>query len=190
MLGLAIAGLGAAACGGDERSNLSTTAPASASACDANLGLNRDVVAYNGTAYTDGSTGQFVRVAGGCTPVVRGLQNENATFIRVDAYDPGSGVRTFGLYLTVLATGGATGTFDYEPGSGLVPLALSPTGDSLSPAQLCTTGPVSVGRITLTRNAASRGLPIQGTYSFSNLLSYFGAACPTTVAGSFDVTRE
>jgi hypothetical protein len=154
------------------------------------VGLNRDVVVYEGTAYTDGSTGQFVPVAGLCTPVVRGLQNENATFIRVDSYDPASGARNFGLYLSVLATGAATGTFTYDPGSSLAPIAINPTGDRSSPAQLCGTSPRTTGSITLTRNAASTGQPIQGTFSFSNLLSYYGAECPDPVTGTFNVTRE
>jgi len=191
MIGLAIAELGSAACRpGNESSNASSTAPTAASPCNANVGLNRDVVAYNGTAYTDGATGQFVQAAGLCTPVVRSFQNENATFIRVDNYDPASGVRNFGLYLTVLATGAATGTFTYDPESSLAPIAINPTGDMSSPAQLCATSPLSAGSITLTRNAASTGQPIQGTFSFSNLLSYYGAACPATVTGTFEVTRE
>jgi len=154
------------------------------------VGLNRDAVPYDGVAYTDGSTGQFVQAAGMCTPVVRGFQNENATFVRVETYDPASGVRTFVLSLTVLATGAATGTFAYDPDSSLAPIAVSPNGDLSSPAQLCATGPHTTGSITLTRNAASTGQPIQGSFSFSNLLPYFGATCPTRVTGSFDVTRE
>lgn len=188
LLGLCFCAL--AGCQESGNPSSASTGPGAASPCDANVGLNRDVMTFNGVTYTDGSSGRFITSAGGCTPIVRGFQNENATFVRLETYDTATGVKTFGVALSILATGSATGTYAYERGSSLTPLALSPTGDLSSPAQVCAMGPLTTGQITLTRNAAAPGQPIQGSYSFSNLQPSFGAICPATVTGTFDVTRE